>query len=169
MTKKAPLVGEGMELAFVRWWVVFSLLAVAIFTALLAGGATFITVNDRTFLSWFVLSLFPLTSIHLGYKVSKEGSDPDLDVTKYLIELCTALGLLGTVIGLMVAIMGAFSNLDAQNPESIKRAISSMSSGIGTSMVTTLVGLTSSILLELQVMVVTGSWRARSKKGTSGV
>lgn len=148
----------GMYNPFVRWWVVCSVTTIAVVTALFVGLGEFIANSDKTYLSWLILSLFFGTSALLGYKVYYHGSKADFSVVEYFIETCTALGLLGTIIGLIMMIVGAFSNLDVSNQGAMQEALASMSSGVGTALVTTLVGLISAILLRLQLTVAREKW-----------
>lgn len=151
---------RGLENPFVRWWVSFSVIAVAMITTLLAGMGSFIAAGDKTFLSWLVLAIFFGGSLHLGHKVRVKGHNSDQSTTVYFIETCTTLGLLGTIIGLIMMIVGAFTNIDVANQASIKAALVAISSGIGTALITTLVGLVCAILLRLQLVIVHGKWRA---------
>lgn len=147
----------GMSNPFVRWWVTFSVIFVALSTALLGGVGSFIVESDQTWISWGILTIFLGASVHLGYLVN--GRSEDFSVTEYFIETCTSLGLLGTIIGLILMIVGAFTDLDITDQESIKTALVSMSSGIGTALVTTLVGLVCSLLLRFQLVVTKEKWR----------
>lgn len=151
---------RGLENPFVRWWVTFSIMAVAVTTTLAAGLGSFIAASDRTCLSWLILAIFFSASALLGRKVQKRGEEADVGVINYCIRTCTALGFLGTIIGLIIMIVGAFANLDVANHESLRVALVAMASGIGTALVTTLVGLVCALLLEFQVAVVREKWRA---------
>jgi len=149
---------KGMSSPLVRWWVAFSVMMVALASALIAGLGKFIAASDQTHLSWVILGIFVATSIHLNYKVFKRGRDADFGVTDKATELCTTLGLLGTIIGLIMAITGAFTEVDVSNHESLKEALVSISSGVGTALVTTLVGLVCAIMLIVQLAVVREKW-----------
>jgi len=157
---------QGMENPFIRWWVIFSITTVAMITTLVGGIGEFILKSDATFISWGVLAMAFGASLHLGYKLreyskSHIGSNrKDFKVTEYFIELCTSLGLLGTIIGLIMMVVGAFADLDVTSQESVKESMLAMSSGIGTALVTTLVGLVCALLLRLQLVATTGRWKA---------
>ena len=144
-----------MQSKLVRWWIAFSIGLVAILSALAVGGVRFIVENDATKISWIVLSVFLFGSIQLGLNLKKKASSksytPD---TNFFINTCGSLGMLGTIIGLIITMMGAFKGIDASDVESIKAAITSIGSGIGAALVTTLVGLVSALLLEAQLAFV---------------
>ena len=134
---------------FVRWWILACAMMTVVSGVFLAGGARFLSENDSTGLSWVIVAILASGSAYYGVRLYR-GENLGQGVMDYLSELCTSLGLLGTVIGLIVMISGAFGNLNIEDPESLKSSLVAMSSGIGTALTTTLVGLTSSILLGLQ-------------------
>lgn len=142
----------------VRWWLTFSLMAIAMVTALVAGLGEFIWRSDQTYLSWFILLIFFAASAHLGYKTTRRGADANIGVTKKSMELCTSLGLLGTMVGLILAITGTFAGLDVSNHASLKDALVSISTGVSTALITTLVGVVAAIGLQVQLMVVREKW-----------
>ena len=158
------MVTMGMNNIFVRWWVSFSILTVAITTTLLAGIGKFITTHDCTFISWGILGMAFGASLHLGYKLRAYAAKPshkrDFKVTEYFIDTCTSLGLLGTIIGLIMMVVGAFGDLDVTNQASVKSSMLAISSGIGSALVTTLVGLVCALLLRFQLVITSEKWRA---------
>lgn len=156
----------GMENPLIRWWVAFSVMTVAIATTLIGGIGKFITENDCTYISWSILVMAFGASLHLGYKIraySKRdvsAEQKDFKVTEYFIETCTSLGLLGTIIGLIMMVVGAFAELDISSQESVKESMLAMSTGIGAALVTTLVGLVCALLLRFQLVITSEKWRA---------
>ena len=154
----------GTENPFVRWWISFSIMTVAIITTLIAGIGGFISKSDSTCISWVILAMAFGASLHLGYKLraySKKVPEykKDFKTTEYFIEQCTSLGLLGTIIGLIMMVVGAFANLDISSQESVKKSMLAMSAGIGTALVTTLVGLVCALLLRFQLVITSERWR----------
>jgi len=149
-----------MDKPLVRWWVVFSIVMVSVTSALTAGLASFITSNDKTHLSWLIVAIFIGASIHLGYIVFHKGVEGKFGATVYLAEVCTSLGLLGTIIGLILMISNAFMGLDVSDQASLSGALMAMSSGLGVALTTTLTGLSCSLLLSVQLAVVRERWRA---------
>lgn len=142
---------------FAVWWTFFTCMATIIGAVLFMGGIEFLNESDITGLSWAILSVLVLGSIFFGYRVYLN-ENLNQGVTSYLAELCTSLGLLGTIIGLIVMISGAFGTLEITNPDSVKTSLLAMSSGIGSALTTTLVGLVSSILLTFQKKLVQIDW-----------
>jgi len=146
-----------MDYGLLRWWLSFSVISIMLLTALFAGLGEFIYSTDVTGLSWLVLFVFFVGSINLGFNMKKPRLNGyRVPIVTYSMDTCTSIGLLGTVIGLILMIVGGFSSLDVNDHESIKTALLSISSGIGTSLVTTLVGLVCAILSKFQLVISTG-------------
>jgi hypothetical protein len=154
----------GMSNPLVRWWVVFSITLIALGTALAAGAAELIANSDKTGISWGILAIFIMASVYLGRKATIVGEGPRMggskfaaervsENVKYWSEQCTALGFLGTVIGLIITTR-TFIDVDIGNTESMKDALTTIAGGVGTALVTTLTGLISAILLRFQLKVV---------------
>jgi len=150
----------GIKDPFVRWWITFSIMIVAMTTTLLAGMGKFIVYSDQSYLSWITIAIWYAASFHLGYKISHKRENADFALTTYFTELCTSLGLLGTIVGLVMMVVGAFDRIDVSNQESLRVALSTMSLGMGTALVTTLVGLVCALTLQFQIIVVREKWRA---------
>ena len=152
----------GLQNPFVRWWLTFTITFVAIATALLGGIGSFILANDVTFLSWGILAILLGSSIHLG-RIAKQpvrlGHPKSYGVPQFCSNVCTTLGLLGTIIGLIVGLLSPFVNLDMGSKESMQEALKMMASGVGAALVTTMVGIVASMLLNLQMVIVKGSCR----------
>jgi len=142
---------------FLRWWILLCVMIVAVGGAMSVGGLSFLSENDSTGISWVILSILLGGTVFYGYRLAIN-ENLGQGVMDYLAELCTSLGLLGTVIGLIMMIGGAFEGLDVSNQESVKGALIAMSTGIGTALTTTLVGLSSSLLLGLQKKFVEIKW-----------
>lgn len=152
--------GKGLKDPFIRWWTAFSIMLVTMTTILLAGMGSFIVYSDQSYLSWLIISIWYAASFHLGYRVYYKRKNTDFALTTYFSELCTSLGLLGTIIGLIMMVVGAFDKIDAMNQESLRVALSTMSLGMGTALVTTLVGLVCALTLQLQIVVIRERLRA---------
>lgn len=150
----------GLLNPFVRWWTTFSIMFVAMTTTLMAGMGSFIVRSDQSYLSWLTIAIWYAASFHLGYKVYHKREKTDFTLTTYFTETCTSLGLLGTIIGLVMMVVGAFDKIDPTNQQSLNIALSTMSLGMGTALVTTLVGLVCAITLQLQTMIIREKWGA---------
>ncbi len=147
--------GENPD--FTRWFIFFIAMSTVLVSVLSVGGADFLIENDITNISWVIVFILVVGSLYLGYRVNS-GERLNQGVTDYLAEMCTAFGLLGTIIGLIVMISGAFGSLNISDPESVKVSLLAMSSGIGSALTTTLTGIIASILLTFQKRLVETDW-----------
>lgn len=147
--------GENPD--FTRWFVFFIAMSTVLVSVLSVGGADFLIENDTTNISWLIIFILVAGSLYLGYRVNS-GERLNQGVTDYLAEICTAFGLLGTIIGLIIMISGAFGSLNISDPESVKVSLLAMSSGIGSALTTTLTGIIASILLTFQKRLVETDW-----------
>lgn len=145
------------QVLFVRWWVMSLAMVTVIASLLLTGGTSFLLENDATGISFLIIGVFSVFTGYYGYRLYR-GIGLGQGVMEYGESLSTSLGLLGTVIGLILMVKGAFSGINIDDPESIKVAMLAMSSGIGSALVTTLVGLISSLLIGVQRRVVETKW-----------
>ena len=65
---------------------------------------------------------------------------------------CLALGMIGTVIGFLLMLGTAFSDLDVTSSEALQAALASMAVGMSTALYTTLIGLVCSLIIKVQLM-----------------
>ena len=144
-----------MNRPIIRWWVSFIVSLLVLLTVLLMGLGGFILESDKTYLSWVIFAVYIVGSLHLGYKLYHHSEDHE--VTKQFMSLCTDLGLLGTVIGLIISLSN-FVHIDIQNIESVKSTLTSIAAGTGAALVTTLVGLITYLLLQWQLVISHEKW-----------
>lgn len=71
------------------------------------------------------------------------------EVGWFITELMIKLGLLGTIVG-FIFMLGSISEISTADVTSMQKALKQMSSGMGTALYTTLVGLTGNMLLAAQ-------------------
>ena len=142
--------------SLLKWWLIFCL-------ALLATGVSgyfdlhnTLYVADTTKLSFLILGLCLITSIWIGRKTYQVGVKDDYgqsaEVGWFISESCLALGMIGTVIGFLLMLGTAFSDLDVTSSEALQAALASMAVGMSTALYTTLIGLVSSLILKVQLV-----------------
>jgi len=121
------------------------------------GLITYVVTNDVTFLSIGIFILFLLTSLWIGKK-SKE-----IDNQRYMYEhqtkkawwaadACMAIGMVGTLIGLLIVLTEGFADVDTSSVEAMRVVIGTLATGMGTALITSLVGLISSFFLKYQLV-----------------
>ena len=121
-----------------------------------------IWVADQTKISFAILTLFTAMSLLCGYEAWKlnqikiKNFQLDSDHHKryeagwFTSEICLTLGLIGTVSGFILMLVGAFVDLNIADPNSVSESLKKMSLGMSTALYTTLVGLLCSVVLKVQ-------------------
>ena len=142
--------------SLLKWWLIFCLMLLATAGSGYFGLHTTLYSADTTKLSFFILGLCFSTSVWIGiktYKVSElEDFSQSTDVGWFVSESCLALGMIGTVIGFLLMLGTAFTNLDITNSVALQEALASMAVGMSTALYTTLIGLISSLVLKVQLV-----------------
>lgn len=105
---------------------------------------------DVSKLTVLILAVFSLGFINLGKLVFSRSKveSSDLDFGYEMADLCTALGMLGTVIG-FILMTQSFSSFDFSNTESVRDFLKSCAVGMSTKLYTTAVGLIGTMILRL--------------------
>ena len=155
---------DDLRVAFLRWWGVFLLSLAGCWIIYSLDLFSVIWDADITKLSYATISLYFIASYSLGiinknmmFHVAANDGNPTeyikgkLQVIAYFSNTMLGLGFLGTLIGFMIMAQ-AFVHLDTSNAASVQHALSQMASGIHTAIITTVVGLICSMLLNLQLM-----------------
>ena len=133
---------------FLKWWLLFALAVAGSVLAYITG--LFAQVNDADFtkISFLIYGLFIVFSIRCGINTAKIEED---QAGWFMSDIFVSLGLIGTLIGLIYVFTTSLESVDVSQPQSMKAAISSMMSGMGTALYTTIIGLICSLLLKLQL------------------
>lgn len=142
---------------FLKWWLIIVLSVIGSCVSIYFDFDKFLYENDLTKLSLVILLFFTISSIIVGYKIYKqfvEKVDAYTYETEWFVsEILVSLGMIGTVIGFIYMLYTVFGNLDVGDTSIIKASLSTMANGMGTALLTTLVGLTSSVLLKCQLVL----------------
>lgn len=140
-----------------RWWLIVSSFIVG--STILYKFNMFEKMYDADIskLSVIILCLFTFFTLQIGrltYYKSKEldVSTPQVHTCWFMADSMTTIGMMGTIIGFLIMLGTAFSNLNVTEVASIQQAIKFMSLGMSTALVTTLVGMVCGWLLRLQLV-----------------
>ena len=147
---------------FLKWWLLISLTILGLGIATYFNFVEFVYTNDLTKLTIVIFSLFNATTIVIGYKVwnqnvrrKKEGKDIyQFEGEWFMSECVVQLGMIGTVIGFIYMLYSVFTNLNINDTLAVQQSLSMMAQGMGTALLTTLVGLMSSVLIKSQLVMV---------------
>jgi hypothetical protein len=143
--------------AFLKWWIQVAIIVFAVVMVSNLGWWTFLYEADMTKISFVILSVFVVSSLAVGFiSLQSTGWDHVERLTNYVwfsSEAMVTLGMIGTVAGFLIMLNTAFANLDVNNITNVQQAISDMSVGMSTALVTTLVGLVCSTIIKVQLVI----------------
>jgi hypothetical protein len=142
---------------FIKWFIVYALIVSASLVASYFGFFRLIYTSDISRLCTLIAVLFTGASLGAGklsYDISKENIS-DLTITKrlmvlnFLAQTFVYLGLLGTIIGFCYMMRGTLNaNVD------VSQIIEQLKVGSSTKLYTTLSGIITSVLLQLQLLFI---------------
>jgi hypothetical protein len=134
---------------FLRWLLIAVPLTVVAIFAHFFGFYHSIYENDKSWISFTVLVIFALASVWVGYQ-TKQLSLKGSQFLWMVSDMCLTLGMIGTIVGFLMMLMGGFS-IQSGDVAGIQALLVRFSTGLGTALYTTLVGLVCSMLLKLQL------------------
>ena len=137
---------------FLYWWLIVCAVGTLSYITHSMGWLVPVYTNDLTYITFLITVVTIFTTLSLGYKFKVPDVDT-VDVEWFVSDVVLTLGMLGTIIGFMIMLQGTFSSIEFNDANSIRLALSSMSQGLFTALNTTLVGLVSSIILKVQLVV----------------
>ena len=137
---------------FLYWWLIVCAVGTLSYITHSMGWLVPIYTNDLTYITFLITVVTMLTTLSLGYKFKVPDADT-VDVEWFVSDVVLTLGMLGTIIGFMIMLQGTFSSIEFNDANSIRLALSSMSQGLFTALNTTLIGLVSSIILKVQLVM----------------
>lgn len=146
---------------FTKWFLLNAVIFTAVFFAEQKGLVSEIVENDLSHISILIMSLYVIMSIYIGRlcfladKINKrKGKEAVAYLTKrsdvgwFTAEHFFSLGLLGTIIGLVIATKGS---LDSDMPTS--EIVAGLKEGLNTAFYTTVCGIVFSLPLQIQLMI----------------
>lgn len=133
------------------WWIFLWAQVIASFLFYKAGVFQMIWDGDATKLTSVVLVAFVLTTFKIGIDTYNSNGD-HVEPLWFVADQMMSVGMLGTVVGFIIMLRGAFGSGIPTTPQEIQQVLTYMSIGMGTALWTTAVGIAASILLKIQVM-----------------
>ena len=142
---------------FTKWFLLVAVTGTALFFAEMKGALSLIVQNDKSYLALLIMTLFSVMTIRIGQLCFEAdvAKDDDIKILRdkaqigwFTAEHFFSFGLLGTIIGLVLATGGS---LDDTKP--ISEIVAGLKSGLNTAFYTTICGIVFSILLQLQLLV----------------
>ena len=134
-----------------RWWLTICVLGVLVYFSYANGWLLPLYEKDATMITYLITVIFGATTLSLGYK-SFLKKQFDNEVEWFVSDAVLTLGMIGTIIGFMIMLIGTFDTVEFTAVENIRAVLSSMSKGLYTALSTTLLGLISSLILKIQLV-----------------
>jgi len=141
---------------FWKWW---TLNVFTVFVLFLAQKYynlfEYVYQQDVTYISFAIVIIYVVSVIKIGYfhircqKVYIEKHD--IAPLWFASDAVMGLGMMGTLIGFLMVLSLAFADPDVTSIDAVKNIIAIISKGMGTALITTLIGLITSILLKYQL------------------
>jgi len=119
------------------------------------GGFEYLLENDKTNISIAIVVIAHLFTFYLLYDWKNQVEEA-ADMYWYMSDAVMSLGMIGTVLGFISVLAFAFGNLDTGNTEEVKTMLDYMAGGMSTALLTTFTGLTTSVWMKLQLVIVEG-------------
>jgi len=136
---------------FLKWWLIFILMILSGAVTWYFSFVNFLYANDFTKLSFVIIAILFFATIIIGYKYYK--NNHDFEIEWFTSEVVISLGMIGTVVGFIFMLYAAFSELNVDDPAKLQQSMMLMAKGMGTALLTTLVGLISSVLIKCQLII----------------
>jgi len=142
---------------FTKWFLLVAVTGTSLFFAETKGALSLIVQNDKSYLSILIMILFAVMTIRVGQlsfcaDVAKGSEIKELNrkatIGWFTAEHFFSFGLLGTIIGLVLATSGS---LDSAKP--VSEIVAGLKTGLNTAFYTTICGIVFSILLQLQLLI----------------
>ena len=138
---------------FWKIWTIAVLMGFAGAVGVYLNAHTFILENDFTYLSFVnigILVLFTTVCLVQTFMKSFKTSDTQW----FFADAVLSLGMVGTLAGFLAVLYSTFQGLDVSDTDSMKAAIETLATGMGTALLTSLVGLVSSLIMKFQLVII---------------
>lgn len=139
------------------------LIATSFFWAFNVGVVQKVWETDITMLTSLITAIFVASNILLGYVAFnydknhlKSKLSNAVDTIWFVSEILMALGMLGTVIGLIAMLGANVVGTNLQNSDGIQTLLGNMWLHMGLALYTNAVGIIGSIILKVQVHFIAG-------------
>jgi hypothetical protein len=136
---------------FWKIWTVFVLMLLATALGYYWGAVDFIINNDFTYLSFVNIAILYGFTVNIMYKAFTKNMETT-DSEWFLSDAVLSIGMVGTLSGFLVVLYSTFQGLDPSNTDSMRTAIETLASGMGTALLTSLVGLIASLIMKYQLV-----------------
>ena len=143
-----------MDLKFWKWWTVVNVgiwgLALGEWYYNLSG---FLLASDSTYLTFLIIVIGLLFSVFVIFNYKKIVSKKNNNVYWFVSDSVLSIGMIGTLIGFLIVLGQAFTDIDPSSIVSMTNAITVLATGMSTALITTLVGLVVGLWMKFQLVI----------------
>ena len=132
------------------YFLIQSVAVLGFIAAWFQGWLQTLVLYDPTGIGQAIACLAVTGSVLMWWSWFRPGSGKRLSVVRQITVWCASLGLLGTLIGVLMA-LGAFDGA-AGGAADAKQIITAFSAGIGVAVRTTIVGTISAVFLQVHML-----------------
>lgn len=156
----------AQQALFLRWALFATLIGVGLVSAMILGAFSAIAHYDPTFISFTIITLMVLATGWCGWLTwrlqndLRSGFDDELGQIRndashgsLVVNVCTLLGFLGTIVGMMIMFFAASKGLASGiggGQATFKAFMQTVLTGLWPAFITTAVGLVCGFLVLLQ-------------------
>ena len=115
-------------MAFWKWWTGVVLIIVsAILLEIFTKSVTYIYINDSSYISLFIFCIFVVVTSIIGYRSfllqfrNITPTENQMMFPWFAADAVTSMGMIGTIIGFLLVLGGAFADVDPTNVEAMKK------------------------------------------------
>lgn len=130
-----------------QWLVVSCGLLILTYVGYHTGILLEIFEKDKSYIAIVIASVFVACHFIIARQITDFSSEVEARLW-FVAEWMIACGMVGTVVGFIMIFGEAFTALDVNDPDTIAQVLVDMAHGVGTALVTTLVGLVCSFTLK---------------------
>ena len=151
---------------FWKWWTSIVVLVLSLgYVQYELDILGFIYENDPTKITIIIAAIFLLATLRIGFLSWKsQFGDPDIyaekapqDLLWFSSDVVMSIGMVGTLIGFLIVLTTTFTDIDTTSAAAMKEVIGTLASGMGVALMTSLMGLITSIILKLQLVMMENS------------
>lgn len=136
-----------------KWVTLTCLIVLGLYAAELHGLVSKVLSMDSTGITYSILVLFVLSHFAVVKVCHKYTEGGELQLW-FLAESMIALGMIGTVVGFTMLFGEAFQQINIEDTATVMAAIGDIATGMGTALITTLVGLICSLILKGELVFI---------------
>jgi hypothetical protein len=140
----------------IKFWKIWTIAVLMVFASGLGiymDAHIFVLENDFTYLSFVnlgILVLFTTVCLVQTFMKSFKASDTQW----FFADAVLSIGMVGTLAGFLAVLYSTFQGLDVSDTDSMKTAIETLATGMGTALLTSLVGLVASLVMKFQLVII---------------